>query len=42
MKLLAARVVVFTSVCSGVLAVAAQAAHARLATNHCEPVVLDD
>jgi hypothetical protein len=42
MKLLTARVVVFTGVCAGVVIAAVEAASARLATNHCESVVLDD
>jgi hypothetical protein len=42
MKQLAVRLTVVTSVCGGVIALAAQAAHARLAGNHCEPVVSVD
>jgi hypothetical protein len=41
MKLIAARVAVFTGICGGVIVAAAHAASARLATNHCEPVVLN-
>ena len=42
MKLITMRVAVFTSVCGGVLVAAAHAASAKLATNHCEPVVSTD
>ena len=42
MKRIAARVAVFAGVCGGAIVVAAQAASARLATNHCEPVVSAD
>ena len=42
MKKIAMRVAVVAGVCGGVIAVAAQAASARLATNHCEPVVSAD
>jgi hypothetical protein len=42
MKRITLRVAVFTSVCGGVIMAAAHAASARLATNHCEPVVSSD
>ena len=40
MKLITARVAVFTAICGGVIVAAAQAASARLAGNHCESLSL--
>jgi hypothetical protein len=42
MKRMAMRVAVFTSVCGGALVAVAHAASAKLATNHCEPIVSAD
>jgi len=42
MKQLFVRVVVFTAVCGAALVGVAEAASAKLAGNHCEPVIEDD
>jgi hypothetical protein len=42
MKRLAVRAAVFTSVFGGMILAASEAASARLATNHCEPIVRVD
>jgi hypothetical protein len=42
MKQLFVRVVVFTAVCGAALVGVAEAASAKPAANHCEPVIEDD